>query len=189
MPERVLENETGSRPFGLSDGGLLIIPPGDSSPLVSADLARPFEKGRSGNSAGRPRGARDKATLAAEALFDSKAEALSRKAVELALGGNEGAPRICLDRIIASRRERPILLAVPAIRSASDIAAAMGTIVKAAVQGAITPDEAFKLSRMVDTIVRAIETSDFDKRLQILENAQCRTIRKRGRLVWPLSET
>ena len=47
----------------------------------------------------------------------------------------------------------------------------MGAIVKAAAQGAITPDEAFKLSQMVDTFVRAIDTSDFDKRLQILENA------------------
>ena len=103
---------------------------------------RPFEKGRSGNPAGRRPGARNKATLAAEALFDSEAEALSRKAVELALGG-----------------------------SASDIAAAMGAIVKAAAQGTITPDDAFKLSQMVDTFVRAIETSDFDKRLQILENA------------------
>jgi len=124
---------------------------------------RPFEKGRSGNPAGRPRGARNKATLAAEAL--------SRKAVELALGGSEGALRLCLDRIIAPRRERPIQLAVPPIRSASDIAAAMGAIVKAAAQGTITPDEAFKLSQMVDTFVRAIDTSDFDKRLQILENA------------------
>jgi hypothetical protein len=131
---------------------------------------RPFEKGRSGNPAGRRPGARNKATLAAEALFDSEAEALSRKAVELALGGSEGALRLCLDRIIAPRRERPIQLAVPPIRSASDIAAAMGAIVKAAAQGAITADEAFKLSHMVDTFVRAIETSDFDRRLQILED-------------------
>jgi hypothetical protein len=132
---------------------------------------RPFEKGRSGNPAGRPRGARNKATLAAEALFDSEAEALSRKAVELALGGSEGALRLCLDRIIAPRRERPIQLAVPPIRSAADIAAAMGAIVKAAAEGTITPEDAFKLSQMVDTFVRAIDTSDFDRRLQILENA------------------
>src|SRR5260370_21672834 len=93
---------------------------------------RPFEKGRSGNPAGRPRGGRNKATLAAEALFDSEAEALSRKAVELALGGSEGALRLCLNRIIAPRRERPIQLAVPPIRIASRIAAAMGAICKAA---------------------------------------------------------
>ena len=132
---------------------------------------RRFEKGKSGNPAGRPRGARNKATLAAEALFDSEAEALSRKAVELALDGSEGALRLCLDRIIAPRRERPMQLALPPIRSASDIAAAMGAIVKAAAQGAITPDEAYKLSQMVDTFVRAIDTSDFDRRLQILEKA------------------
>jgi hypothetical protein len=47
----------------------------------------------------------------------------------------------------------------------------MGRIVKAAAQGTITPDEAFKLSQMVDTFIRAIDTSDFDRRLQILENA------------------
>src|SRR6266403_1483523 len=87
---------------------------------------RPFEKGRSGNPAGRRPGSRNKATLVAELVFDGEAEALSRKAVELALGGSEGALRICLDRIIAPRRERPILVAVPPIRSASDIAAAMG---------------------------------------------------------------
>ena len=60
---------------------------------------------------------------------------------------------------------------MPPIRSASDIAAAMGAIVKAAAQGTITADEAFKLSQMVDTFVRAIDTSDFDRRLQILEDA------------------
>jgi hypothetical protein len=47
----------------------------------------------------------------------------------------------------------------------------MSTIVKAAAQGTITPDEAFKLSQMVDTFIRAIDSSDFDRRLKILENA------------------
>ncbi len=47
----------------------------------------------------------------------------------------------------------------------------MGAIVKTAAQRVITPDEAFKPSQMVDTFVRAIDTSDFDKRLRMLENA------------------
>ena len=44
-------------------------------------------------------GARHKATIAAEALLDGEAEALTRKAVEMALSGDGAALRLCLDRI------------------------------------------------------------------------------------------
>src|SRR6516225_4824452 len=67
---------------------------------------RPFEKGRSGNPAGRPRGSRNRSTLAAQLLLQGEAEALTRKAVELALGGDPTALRLCLDRLIAPHRER-----------------------------------------------------------------------------------
>jgi len=64
---------------------------------------RPFERGVSGNPAGKPKGARHRATLAAEALLDGEAEALTRKAIELALEGNIFALKICLDRILPAR--------------------------------------------------------------------------------------
>jgi hypothetical protein len=38
---------------------------------------RPFEKGRSGNPAGRPRGCRNRSTLAAQLLLQGEAEALT----------------------------------------------------------------------------------------------------------------
>ncbi len=59
---------------------------------------RPFQKGQSGNPAGKPRGCRSKAALLAEALFDGEAEKIVRKAIELALGGDVTALRIVLDR-------------------------------------------------------------------------------------------
>ncbi|MHB2208271.1 DUF5681 domain-containing protein [Methylobacterium sp. CM6257] len=39
-----------------------------------------FQPGRSGNPAGRPKGARHRTTLAMEALLDGESEALTRKA-------------------------------------------------------------------------------------------------------------
>jgi hypothetical protein len=47
---------------------------------------RPFEPGQSGNPSGRPKGARNKATVVIEALLEDEAEALIRKVIELALG-------------------------------------------------------------------------------------------------------
>ena len=130
---------------------------------------RPFEKGRSGNPAGRPRGSRDRATRSAELLLDGEAEALTRKAVALALCGDATALRLCLDRVIAPRRERPVQLALPPIRDAADVAEAMAAITAAVARGGITPGEAAELAKLIDTFVRAIEASDFDKRLTLLE--------------------
>src|SRR5207245_11470858 len=82
---------------------------------VSRDGKGRFRKGESGNRKGRPNGARNKATEAAELLLDGdgEAEALIRKAVELALEGDAGALRLCLERIIPPRRARPVKLGLP----------------------------------------------------------------------------
>ena len=45
---------------------------------------------------GKPKGTRHKATQAALTLLDGEAEGLTRKAVELALGGDTTALRLCL---------------------------------------------------------------------------------------------
>jgi len=61
---------------------------------------RPFEKGRSGNLAGRRIGCRNKTTIAAAAFLAGESEALTRKAVELALVGDPTAMRLCVERIL-----------------------------------------------------------------------------------------
>ncbi len=63
-----------------------------------------FVKGQSGNPNGRPKGARGKATMIAEALLDGDAEKLMRKAIELALAGSEPCLRLCLERILPPKR-------------------------------------------------------------------------------------
>src|SRR5215813_10066237 len=86
---------------------------------------RPFQKGQSGNPTGRHRGSVNRTTRAAELLLDGEATALTRKAIELALAGDAAALRLCLDRTVAPRRERPVEVALPPIDSAADL---MGAI-------------------------------------------------------------
>jgi hypothetical protein len=128
-----------------------------------------FTKGQSGNPAGRALGGRNKATETAERLLDGEAEMLTRKAVELAAEGDPTALRLCLERIIPPRRQRPVRLGLAPVSSAADLGRAMATITTAAVDGSITPGEAAELARVVEIFVRAVETSDFDRRLRELE--------------------
>jgi hypothetical protein len=139
---------------------------------ASRGRGRPFPKGQSGNPAGRPRGSKNRATRAAELLLDGEAEALTRKAVEMALAGDPAALRLCLDRTVAPRRDRAIDLALPPIHSAADILGAIKVVAAAVGRGAITPGEGFTLSQMIEAFLRAIDASDFEHRLQNLESRQ-----------------
>ena len=123
-----------------------------------------FRKGRSGNPAGRPHGSVNSATRAATLLLDGEAEALTRKAVELALAGDPAALRLCLDRIIGVRRGRPVALTLPQIASIADLAAAMAAIAAAAADGMITPDEAVALSQMVESFTRTLDAAHVERR-------------------------
>jgi Family of unknown function (DUF5681) len=130
-----------------------------------------FRKGQSGNPKGRPKGCRNRKTLLAEALLDGEAERLTRKAVELALAGSEGALRLCLDRLIAPRREPRAPFRLPPIEGPDDIVPVMAALAAAVADGTLSPGEAFALSQTVDTFLRAIDTRVFERRLQRLEAA------------------
>ena len=120
---------------------------------------RPFVKGRSGNPTGRRYGSRNKKTLAAAVLLDGEAEALTRKAVELALAGDPTALRLCIERILPPCRERPVRFTLLPIESSEDISAAMNAVTAALARGIITPGEAERIANVVDTFARAIATT------------------------------
>src|SRR5450631_2561963 len=76
----------------------------------------PFKPGQSGNPSGRPKGSRNATTLALESLLDGQATALTQKAIDLALAGDMAALRICMDRILPPRKDRPIAFDSPQSR-------------------------------------------------------------------------
>ena len=80
-----------------------------------------FARGRSGNPAGRPRGYRDHVNRAARLWLAGEGEALTRKAVELALAGDPAALRPCLERIVGPHRELAVEFTMPPIRNAAEL--------------------------------------------------------------------
>lgn len=111
-----------------------------------------FVKGRSGNPAGKPKGSRHKITLAVESLLEGQAEALTQKAVELALEGDVTALRLCIDRIAPARKDAPIEVDLPAIIDETSSYKAMHAILMAVGRGEISPDEASKLLSLIEAL-------------------------------------
>ena len=100
---------------------------------------------------GRPQGARHRATVAALALLDGEAETLTRKAVEMALGGDVVALRLCLERIAPPRRDAPVVFPLPAVATAKDAAKAAAAVLSAAADGDLTPQEAVIIAGLIET--------------------------------------
>jgi len=129
----------------------------------------PFKPGQSGNPKGRPKGSRNKTTLAVEALLDGEAETITRKAIEKAKGGDMTAIRLCLDRLVPPVKDKPVTFDLPGIDSAQDAAAAVGAVLRAVAYGDLTPIEAAEVSKIVNTYVTALEASDLEQRIAKLE--------------------
>ena len=130
-----------------------------------------FKKGQSGNPAGRPKGARHAYIRAMEDLLDGESEKLTRKAIELALTGDGAALRLCIDRLLPVRKDRPIVFDLPKLETAGDVVKASVAIVDAAAAGQITPSEASEFSKLVEGHFNILKADELQKRLEALEAA------------------
>jgi hypothetical protein len=134
---------------------------------------RPFEPGNQLRR-GRPRGSRNKATLAAQQMLDSHGEALLRKCLVMALQGDSTALRLCMDRLLPPRRELPVKTKPMRLATAADVSNTLDSLMKGVAVGQITPGEAQTLSGILENRRRVIETEEHERRLRSLEeqNAQ-----------------
>jgi hypothetical protein len=107
--------------------------------------------------------------LAAEAILDGESEELTRKAIELAKGGDTTALRLCLERLIPARRDKPVNFDLPPIETADDAAKAMGAILAAVARGEISPSEGTEAARLLEGYVKTLETAEFERWLAALE--------------------
>ncbi len=131
-----------------------------------------FEPGQSGNPDGRPRGSRNKVTVAIERLIEDEAETIVTKAIEKAKNGDSALIRLCLSLLTPPRRDRHIPFALPEMNTPADTLKAVATITDAVAAGELTPGEAAHLSQLVTNYTKALEIVDLEERVSRLEEAR-----------------
>ncbi len=129
---------------------------------------RPFLPGQGG----RPRGSRNRTTLAMEVLLEGEAELITRKAIDMAKDGDTIALRMCMDRLLPIRKDRTVAFALPKLETSADAVQATAALVEAVAVGDLTPSEAAELSKLVEGFTRAVDLHDIQTRLAKLEQQQ-----------------
>lgn len=118
---------------------------------------------------GRPKGARNRTTQAVLALLEGEGEALTRKAIEMALAGDGVALRLCLDRIAPPRKDSPVQFPLPRMTTARDAVQAAGAVLEAVSVGDLTPAEGAQVVGLIDSFRRTLEISELEARVAALE--------------------
>ena len=122
-----------------------------------------------GNS-GKPKGSRNKATIAIESLLEGQAEALTQTAISKALDGDSMALRLCMDRIAPLPKDNTISFPLPHMESANDASKAARSVLKAVSIGEITPIEGSRVMGLIDSFRRTLELTVIEHRIQALES-------------------
>jgi hypothetical protein len=107
--------------------------------------------------------------MAVEKLLEGEANALTRKAIDLAMAGDTVALRLCLERILPAKKDRPIAFDLPAIETPRDATGAASALLKAVASGSVTPGEAAEVARLIEGFIRIVEVSEFEERLSEIE--------------------
>jgi hypothetical protein len=143
--------------------------PGEDEDAARHPRGRPYEPGQSGNPKGRPKGSRNKTTLAIEALLDGEWESITRKLIEKAQNGDMSALRLCLERLLPLRRDPPVAFVLPEIKTAADALKASSAVLQACAEGVPSPSEAAQVMELISSHVRVFEVVEFEARLGALE--------------------
>ena len=135
-------------------------------PAAAENDAKPWlwPKGQSGNPAGRPKGAKNQATVWAElfqaAASEAEALALVRLLLARALANETWALRFCLTRLFAPAKHRPVSFELPEPSGrgpAADAAAALRALLCAGAAGEVAPAEASPIADLIERETKAAE--------------------------------
>jgi hypothetical protein len=118
---------------------------------------------------GRPKGSRNRPGSPVKQLLDEYASSVTRKCIAMALGGNPGAMRICMECIRPARRDPFLQMNLPPMKTAKDVDRAAEKLTQAIRRGDLSPSEIETLSKIIESRARGIERVEFESRVENLE--------------------
>lgn len=130
---------------------------------------RRFQPGQSGNPAGRPKGARNHATILLEKMMHGDAEEIGKSVIAAAKAGDPTAMRLCVERLYPVRKGAPVVFDMPPIVTAADVDKATGELMRQTAAGELSPEEAATIAQVLEVRRRAIETAELEARIAALE--------------------
>jgi hypothetical protein len=128
-----------------------------------------WKPGQSGNPLGRPKGARNLATVAVEKMLHGELNTITRKCIDMAKAGEPVALKLCMERLMPPVKGRHLSLDLPVITDAASALQAMCEVARAVGHGEITTDDATAVAGIVEINRRTIETASLERRIKALE--------------------
>jgi hypothetical protein len=128
-----------------------------------------FQPGQSGNPAGRPRGARNKAAFVVHGVVEEHVEAITRAQCRKALEGSERAQRFLIRYAAAPARQGTVTLDLPETVTLEGLLAAHESLTRAFAAGELTPEEARAGVELLEAHRRALELGELARRLEAVE--------------------
>ncbi len=139
----------------------------DNLPTVAnATIVRGFQKGKSGNPAGKRPGTKNKSAIFAERIMQKEIKGITNAVVAQALAGDLTAAKLVLDRVAPPQKGRRVTFPMPPIQSLADIVAAHDGLWAAVSSGALSIDEATSLGTLLEKTESVWRSHDLEKRLQ-----------------------
>jgi len=86
-----------------------------------------------------------------------------------AKGGDVSAARALLDRLVPPRKERPVKVVLPELRTAKDARDALAAVTAAVAEGEMLPHEGEAVVRLLESYARTAAAAELEERVAALE--------------------
>jgi len=128
-----------------------------------------FQKGQSGNPAGKPKGAKDKRT-ALRVMLEPHADNLVKTVVDKALEGDTTALRLCIDRLMPALRAKDESVVIDGLDKSGSLVEQGQSVITALAGGKVSPSDASTLMNVIAAQAKITEIDELERRVTELEN-------------------